>query len=389
MRRLLLLLLLPSIALAFEPVETRLSQESASQGEGVNLVITLRSQGTFSGVPGFELPRLPQTSIVREGRPVIGSERVREGGQVLELFTQQHTFVLYSQQSGTLAIPAFRVSFATSVPGQEPVPVVETTRPLSLELDPTRPFMDVTARGYKLTQTWRPDPETTEFEPGDVLERVIEQVAEGTTAMLLPEPRQVKLPGIRVYRESPQIKDQTQRGASTATRVDRIRYQFEQGGSFTLPSMTVAWWDLKNNREGEARLDGRELEVNGGDFGPDHPVIKWVLFLLIVALLIAGVRLRRRRNRKRVQPENLQHQLMQACLANDANLAFRLGLRWQRSQRLPEPWKGLWLDLIRCLYSRDQQIWQGDAMADFLQRYQEPEPVSELPGELPPLNMEN
>ena len=103
-----LLFLSCSVSQAFEPVQAELGKEVAWTGEAVPLIITIYSPGPFSGTAAFDLPELPQTVAVKVGNPVVGSEDV-DGESYL---TQRHVFHLYTQQSGQVAIPSFRVRFS-------------------------------------------------------------------------------------------------------------------------------------------------------------------------------------------------------------------------------------------------------------------------------------
>ncbi len=100
----------PAVCLAeTEIVRAELKQKSAWTGEGVSMSVTLYSPGPFSGTPSFDLPHLPTTAIVKSaGSPLIGNKTIGDDSW----FTQRHEFSIYTQQTGVIVIPAFRVRFA-------------------------------------------------------------------------------------------------------------------------------------------------------------------------------------------------------------------------------------------------------------------------------------
>ena len=102
------LLFVPCSTLAADPVHATINKETAWTGEPVSLIITLYSPGPFSGTASFDLPELPRTAIIRTGSPVVGSETVDED----TWFTQRHELNLYTQRSGPIEIPSFRVQFS-------------------------------------------------------------------------------------------------------------------------------------------------------------------------------------------------------------------------------------------------------------------------------------
>ena len=239
------LLLLPTLSSAFEPVRAEIGKETAWTGEAIPLIITLYSPGPFSGTAAFDLPELPRTAFVKTGSPLVGSEEVDDESYL----TQRHEFTLFTQRSGEIIIPTFRVRFSgkktfTSDPepmeGFTPELRFQSRRPPGTE----KLGEVVTATEMKVTQTWKPDAIDT-LTAGDVIERTIRRRAAGTTAMMLPPVASDAPEFVRVYMADPIVQDQTQRFQSTDERNDTIKYQFERAGTFQLPGVSLSWWDVQ------------------------------------------------------------------------------------------------------------------------------------------------
>ena len=225
----------PSVSAAVEIVHAEIGKETAWTGEGVPLIVTLYSPGPFSGSASFDLPKLPQTVIVKAGNPVVGSQDV--DGQ--SYFTQRHEFTIFTQNAGDMVIPGFRIRFAGKTSFVSDAEAKEGVTP-NLRFQSKRPpgtdamGIVVAVTGMDVTQTWNPHAMDA-VAAGDVIERTITRRATGTTAMMLPPVATDATEGVRLYSADPVVEDHIERGASTAKRRDRIKYQFERPGTFQLP----------------------------------------------------------------------------------------------------------------------------------------------------------
>ena len=168
------------------PSAQKSAKKPLGTGEAVPLIITLYSPGPFSGTAAFDLPDLSQTVFVKTGNPMVGSEEIDDESYM----TQRHEFTLYTQRSGEIVVPAFRVRFSGKKTfTSDPEPVQGTTSELRFtsKRPPGTESMGVviSATAMKIQQIWNPMPEG-KIKAGDVVVRTITRNAEGTTAMMLP-----------------------------------------------------------------------------------------------------------------------------------------------------------------------------------------------------------
>ena len=329
-----------SSASAYEPVTAELREDAAWTGQPVRISVTLYSPGPFTGTAKFDLPELPQTLILRGERPVVGSESI-DG---ITLLTQQHELTLFTQRSGTIEIPAFKVQFS----GKEnftsdPIPMSGTTSVLTFESK--RPpgtqgqgFV-LAAADLKATQTWRPEV-IDSIVAGDVIERTIQQQATGTTAMMIAAINSSAAAGVSVYNLAPIVEDRSVRGDSTATRIETIKYQFQQPGTFLIPDVEVVWWDTQAEQIRVQRLEGRRIDVGSAPLSAEHlagthtnhvtfPWLGMVAGLIVSAALLVGLILRD--GSRTASPESLAaKRFSQACRKNDPLAAYQAWLAWKR-----------------------------------------------------------
>jgi hypothetical protein len=388
----LFLFFLPSLSIAFEPVRAKLGKETAWTGEAVPLIITLYSPGPFSGTVAFDLPELPRTAFVKMGSPLVGSEQV-DGASTM---TQRHEFMLYTQRSGEIVVPAFRVRFSgkksfTSDPepmeGMTPELRLESVRPPGTE----SLGVVVSATAMKIQQTWNPVPEGG-IQAGDVLVRTIRRNAEGTTAMMLPLVSTDAPEGVQVYLGTLEVQDKVERGDASANRTDTIKYQFQRSGRFTLPELTFVWWDPKQEKlqsESVASLEVNVAEASVAARQKDEAKAEQsrlglLAFLGVLVFVFAGWLFRKPLGRwiaawraHHNRPEAIvARKLRSACAANDASAAYAALLAWfatcrtadggNRMERFlgmepQQPLREPWQELSRHLFASESvaSSWNG------------------------------
>ncbi|NRB73933.1 MAG: BatD family protein [Verrucomicrobiales bacterium] len=374
-------------------VTSELPNQEVWVGQGSDFIIKLWAPGPFSGTANFNIPRIEGTTIVRQGNPTVSSETV-DG---TEYFTQRHRFVIYTQKAGSVTIPAFTVQFEAkrSFTG-DPEPFEGTTDPLTFEAKrpPGTEELEhvVSARSMSVKQSWSPDSEEHPFSAGDILTRTIERSATGTSAMMLSPFPNDPIKGIRIYQGQPIVEDKTDRGTSSARRVDVIKYQFERGGSFKIPSLTFSWWHPESSSVKTESFAGTELKVEGPRIvvSPKQKrQLQWAVPISFLALIVVTSlawkpvtqRLRQRRE-WRNRPEALNRKaFLKACRDNNARAAQAAYLNWKAStltdplhgrayQRwLSEPGNATGLEkatnqLAEHLYaaSAPAENWNGDAL---------------------------
>jgi hypothetical protein len=326
------------------PVRAELSKESAWTGEKVPLIITLFCPGPFSGTPSFDLPELPQTAIVKIGNPLVGTEEVGEETYM----TQRHEFAVYTQRSGTIVIPSFRVRYSgkndfTSKPESRESRIPELRFKSRRPPDTESMGVVVSVTEMKIVQSWNPA-QTIEFVTGDVVQRVITRSAEGTTAMMLPPVSATSPSGIRLHTSAPDVHDRIERGQTGSVRSETLKYQFERAGSYRLPEISFQWWDPNKEKLQHKRLPGLMVQVlESGDNNQrsaHSPIASTTNHLITVSnLLITGLLVglvililwstnRYWQSYRRRPDVRAASELHKACRSSNAQAAYSALLAW-------------------------------------------------------------
>ncbi|MCP5144258.1 MAG: protein BatD [Gammaproteobacteria bacterium] len=286
------------------------------------------------------------------------------------------------------------------------------------------------ASAVTLAETWQPDP--PEFKVGEPVTREITIVARGLTAAQLPDLDLPVDPSLKQYPDQPVGETRSEGNDLVATRRFRMALVPTRGGEFTLPALSLAWWDTTAGRMRRAELPARTITVAPGavvttpaapaartsvaaadDNAPpaDVGVLSspatqgsagywpWATGILAILWAVTLVALfRKPRNPVSEDADrgaservlSIKHAVRNveiACHANDAQGARRALLAWASLSRPTRPRTTLHdlarqvddINIAECLsrldralYARGEMSWDGEAcwqtLRDYLQR---------------------
>jgi len=168
--------------------------------------------------------------------------------------------------------------------------------------------------------------------------------------MLLPPLPVYRAEGLGVYAKTPDVKDHINRGSLTGERTESITWVCEQAGTWTLPDVTLQWWDPDTRQLKQSTVPGFTLEVTTltgiagnsitGELGQrDSRITQQGLLRLVSAVLLLAVlwysSRRRFQNwfdeilhRKTVNEKTAFLELRNACRIGDAARAYQAGFCW-------------------------------------------------------------
>ena len=135
--------------------------------------------------------------------------------------------------------------------------------PYQLSVQP-RPDKNVSAHwlpaeSVELTETWEPaQGELTVSEP---LTRIITINASAMTGEQLPDLQFPEMDGFKIYPDPAQPNTHDLPNNVSGEKTLRLAYLPAQPGTYTLPSVTLNWWDTKSDQQRVATLPERVVEV--------------------------------------------------------------------------------------------------------------------------------
>ena len=263
----------------------------------------------------------------------------------------------------------------------------------------------------ELSEDWRGD--LNQLTAGEPVTRIISLSAEGLTAAQLPDLVQGDVAGIKQYPDKPVFEDQRSSTGINGRRRQRIAIIPTGAGRYTLPEITLPWWNLETGKQEVARLPARTIEVNraanevaalqpgeelipvlSGD--PVRSVVRqpesksiwiWVSILLAIgwiASIYAWWVIRSGTNWRRVESTDsiaisqrkAKMGLHRACVSNNASEARSALLNWanavvdghnfvnlnQVTRYFGNPLKQQVDRLNQCIYSPSTGDWNGELL---------------------------
>ncbi|NWE23563.1 BatD family protein [Pseudomonas sp. P7548] len=183
------------------------------------------------------------------------------GGQMF--YGMRYRYRITPNVAQAFTVPALTVS---AQPGQASAPLNAQSTPLSFTATQPPGFAPgepvLVASGLRLSQTLS----ATDLKVGDSLTRTLTLQADDTPGLSLPPPASAPIQGLRLYPQAPSISNLDDgRGAITGgQRIDRLVYRVEQGGHFTLPAISVKWWDSRNRHVQNSQLPALTFEAQAG-----------------------------------------------------------------------------------------------------------------------------
>jgi len=312
----------------------------------------------------------------------------------------ERRYALFPNKAGELRIPqqelnatiggsASRFGFSIEHFGQRSQKIRIASDEQSVSVKPMPDGQTITdwlpASRLTLNENWGSDLNTLHV--GEPLLRKIQLIAEGLPAARLPEVRMADIAGINIYPEKPELKSETTEQGVIGQRTETLAFIPTQQGTYTLPKVSIKWWDTLNQRYQFAELPEKTLTilpaVNSGAPSTDLPSLnnrpvfdpnsagsqnivngveswwQYLALLSIFAWLLTLVYLWSTRNQsskkqiaKKIEANpSLRHayrQLKSACLSNEAVLA-KLALEKWLSIRFTQLGYGSLSDTIKRL----------------------------------------
>lgn len=337
----------------------------------------------------------------------------------MDYWVTERKYAIFPQQSGSLTIAPLTLT-AEVVSTQRPRfngffnrQITETRRvsskAISLNVRPIpQEYRDpvwLSAESLELTESWSDNGlQTKEGEP---LTRTIRLTAKGTTVGQLPElAGQLAIDGIKTYPDQPLLNEDKQSDGLMAVREEKIAYIPSKTGAYTLPALTISWFNSKTQKTEVARLPevtikalpaadasqptapaSTSLQTQTDVATPAAPAADQVrVWQGISAFLALGwlstlLWWQVRRKQRPVEKQAVQNTaephddkaLKLACKNNDPQAAKTALLNWGKHRFAADSLTGIAdhcaetlrneiLALNRCLYAADPTDWQGQPL---------------------------
>jgi hypothetical protein len=235
-------------------------------GQKLKLQLEIATARWFGGGTRIALPEVPGLVILQTESFASNSSEQRMGATWV---MQRWTLDVYPQRAGQFTIPPLTVTLsvndetAGNIKGEIEVPGVSFTAAIPEALAQANFW--VASPSFKVSQSVDRNLDT--MSPGDAFEREVRFEASDVMAMMLPGFSPADTPGLAAYPLPPELENRSNRGESSALRVEKISYVAQQAGSYTLPSQEYLWWDSVNASLQLLVVPALEITVSGTGTG--------------------------------------------------------------------------------------------------------------------------
>jgi hypothetical protein len=265
-------------------LKTSIRPQRAYVQAGIELTVRI-----YAAVPLYnadlELPATSDVLVQQVGADK--NETVSENGRRYQVIERHYE--VFPQRSGSLSLPGPVLDAQIAVQdrtdpfggafrdllGNLALNGFGSTKPIRVRGDdvlltalPRPPGVGDTywlpARNLTLQAKWRPD--QGEPKVGDPVTLDLHLESHGLTAAQLPDlSALLKLPeGIKAYPDQPTLKNDASGATLTGVRDQSIALIADRAGDFTVPALSVHWWDTDANVEREATLPAHTLRFAPG-----------------------------------------------------------------------------------------------------------------------------
>jgi hypothetical protein len=281
-------------------------------GQAVPVVVEVIVPSWFTGAPAFPDLEFPKT-ITLSPEPA-WNFTVPSGRQTFA--GQARRYLVFPLAQGRYEVPAVGVKVSYSLPGGQPSAPVALLAADSVSFEARVPAGAGNARyflttdGFRLSQSL--DRKPGEMRIGEALTRTLTMTARNTVGMSIPQLRFEAPGGIGVYPGTPAVAETAERGTIEATRTESVVYVAEQAGHYTIPEVTVHWWNPKTNVMNLATAPAVVVDVRAAAYSPEAfassraerdrseqagpptrawlgPAMRWALALGAAGLLLPNV----------------------------------------------------------------------------------------------------
>jgi hypothetical protein len=276
-RRLVWLLLwLTATAQAADPsVRVRIvGQQPVVAGQSVQVEVTILAPNFFLSAPAFPALQVPGAVITMPDERGVNSTETIDGTSYAGI---RKTYVFTPQTGGDFVLPTPDIHFTYSgvdgKPHDASVTLPATTihaagqQRTPAQADAGAPTLPAARIHIGQAFDQPVSGKDAHLRAGDALVRTITMFAPGTPAMML-EPPVLKAPrGVRQFHADPVLRDgvaasgDEPAGATGGRRVETVTYVFESGGRYTLPAVSVSWYDPATGKRAQSTLPAVTVDV--------------------------------------------------------------------------------------------------------------------------------
>jgi len=185
----------------------------------------------------------------------------------------QRRYVLFAQKSGRIVVPAIvlRATVPASSAGQgssggllahrRPIRVRSNEVVLDVKAPPQTYSASwwLPARSVTLQESWPAN--NGEIRAGTPITRTLRINAEGVLRGQLPKLTPPTVAGLKIYADQPELEAKSTLDGLSGKHTERWAIIAQAPGTYTLPAIEIAWWNVEEDRQQVSHLPARTVTV--------------------------------------------------------------------------------------------------------------------------------
>jgi hypothetical protein len=216
-------------------------------GSQIKLVVDCLTTTWFTEAPDWPLFTVPGAIV---SLPDEQAENLHELINGVDWFGVSRAYRIVPQTGGPFTVPPFAITVQpgqTSGPVKLMTPLLKFAATVPVGAEGLNPFFPA----QKLVATQAVEPSQEHVRVGDQVTRTITQRAAGTQSMLIPPVNFSDVAGLKRFRKAATTRDivEDRGGLVAGERTDAVTYVVDHGGKFTLPAITIEWWNTNTQRK--------------------------------------------------------------------------------------------------------------------------------------------
>ncbi|GIU15914.1 hypothetical protein TUM4261_33630 [Shewanella sp. c952] len=313
-------------AIVTSQILTQVSNVHPVVGEQVVLRFELLVNGFFNGGTQFELPSMSTARLSQASSFAINGNQTVAG---ITYSSQLWEIYLYPEQQGLIELPSVRfdITFMDNVSHKSKTLSLLSEAKVFYAYKPAdipnnEPY--IVAEQVSIDEQWS-EPKQS-YQIGDVIEREITISVSNLPSMNIPRLKVAAPEGVKLIAQEAKLRDENNRGESTAIVSQIYRYIIHRGGEYVLGGENLNWWQPEVGLH-QLKYPTYHIAVAGSSVNS-----KWLHAVSVLVLVLAGLMLIRKYKKWKL-PHRVQ--LSQALLLKDWR-GF-INLLYQRGDKVSAP----------------------------------------------------
>jgi len=184
----------------------------------------------------------------------------------------RYEFAISPMEAGAFAISgqSVTITYAAEPPATRTVSIAIPELDLRAFIPPQARDLNPFVSANNIAIDQKIDRSSQNLKVGDSITRTVTMTADGIPAMLIPPVVFTPVDGFAIYPSHPTLQDvaDSRSGSLKGIRTEQAVYLLQKAGDYSLPPISLGWWNVRDQKVERTQADGVGLHV------ADNPAVK-------------------------------------------------------------------------------------------------------------------